>query len=180
MIARQFQGHRFRPQVEGLEARVVPALFAPAPAAVDGAVGSLRAALTIANVNNQNDVIVLRAGTYHLSVLNLDNAIRSNLQENAAATGDLDVTEANRLVVIQGQGAGLTIIDATGLNDRVFHILANARLELRGVTVRGGVATEQGSPGVPNGDSPRRRHLQRGRRSGPRPRQGQGERGPRA
>ena len=96
-------------------------------------------------------MIVLRAGTYQLTVANISNGTGNNLQDNAAATGDLDVTEANRLVVIQGQGAGLTIIDATGLNDRVFHILANARLELRGVTVRGGVATEQGTPGVPNG-----------------------------
>ena len=124
-----------------------------APGTADGAPGSLRDALLAANANNQNDVIVLRAGTYHLTAANLSNASGNNLQDNVAATGDLDVTEVNRLVVIQGQGAGLTIIDATGLNDRVFHILAGARLELRGVTVRGGVATEQGTPGVPNGSA---------------------------
>ena len=129
----------------------MPAFFTPSPGVADGAAGSLRAALINANGNSQNDVIFLQAGTYGLSVLNANDATANNLQENAGQTGDLDVTEVNRSVLIQGQGAGVTIIDAAGLNDRVFHNLANVRLELRDLTVRGGTALEQGTPGTPNG-----------------------------
>jgi hypothetical protein len=151
MRAQQSYRHRCRPGVETLEDRVVPTLFAPLPGTADGAADSLRAALITANGNSQNDVILLRTGTYALTVLNADNATASNLQENLAQTGDLDLTEVNRTIIIQGQGAGKTVIDATGLNDRVLHILSNVRVVLRDLKIRGGVALEQGSPGTPNG-----------------------------
>jgi hypothetical protein len=151
MATRRTNRLRIHPTLEALDERTVPALFTPLPATADGTAGSLRDAIIQANTSTGNDVILLRPGTYSLSVLNLNNATANNLQENASATGDLDITQANRTIVIQGQGAGVTILDATGLNDRVLHILTNARLELRGLTIRGGVALEQGTPGTQNG-----------------------------
>ena len=71
------------------------------------------------------DVITLPAGTYLLELVGAN--------ENAAATGDLDVTEA---ATIQGVTAGTTIIDAQGI-DRVFHVLG-ADLTLQDVTVQNG------------------------------------------
>ncbi len=142
---------RARPQVEPLEDRTVPTKFFPAPGTPDGAAGSLRADIITANGNGVNDGIFLDAGTYALTVLNLNNATANNLQENAAATGDLDVTEANHTLTIEGQGAGVTFIDATGLNDRVLHILSTGSLVLRDLTIRGGLALEQGTSGTQNG-----------------------------
>jgi hypothetical protein len=142
---------RFHPRLEALEDRALLALFTPTPGTADGAAGSLRDAIKTANTNGQSDVILLQAGTYRLTVLNVNDATANNLQENAAASGDLDLTETNRTVIIQGQGAGVTAIDATGLNDRVFHVLSNVRVVMRDLTVRGGLALEQGTPGTPNG-----------------------------
>ena len=129
----------------------MPALFTPLPGAPDGAADSLRALLVTANGNGQSDVFLLGTGTYRLTVANPDNGATVNPQENAGQTGDLDLTEANRTVVIQGQGSGKTVIDAAGLNDRVLHVLSNVRVELRDLTIRGGLALEQGTSGAPNG-----------------------------
>src|SRR5262245_27759298 len=114
----------FRPAVEGLEERQLPALFAPVPGATDGAAGSLRAAVIASNSNGQDDVITLQAGTYKLTVAN------SAGQENAAAQGDLDLTEAGRTVTIQGAGRDRTVIDATSL-DRVFQVFPKVTVVLR-------------------------------------------------
>jgi hypothetical protein len=140
-------GRRFQPQVEHLEDRWAMAFFNPLPATVDGAADSLRADIITANGNNASDFILLQQGKYSLTVPN----DAGNLQENASAKGDLDITEANKTLTIEGQGAGVTIIDAAGLNDRVFHILTNARVILRNLTVSGGLALEQGTTGQQNG-----------------------------
>src|SRR5262245_53469351 len=82
---------RVRPAVEALEDRTVPAVFAPLASATDGSISdpglptSLRETILAANGNGQDDVINLEAGTYRLTVRNLGG------QENAAATGDLDL-----------------------------------------------------------------------------------------
>src|SRR5262245_51199090 len=85
--------------IEWLEGRVLFASFAPLAAAVDGAANSLRAAIIAANSNNQNDTITLQAGTYQQTITNAAG------QENAAVTGDLDLTESGKSVTIQGAGA---------------------------------------------------------------------------
>ncbi|MCA9234116.1 MAG: hypothetical protein KDA44_01500, partial [Planctomycetales bacterium] len=102
----------------------------------DGVVGDgganqfLRAAIQEANSNPDHSTIVLPAGTFNLDrVGNDDNA----------AFGDLDITED---VTIIGAGAGLTVIDASGgatvVNDRVFHVLNGANVQLAGLTITGG------------------------------------------
>jgi hypothetical protein len=131
-----------RPAVELLEGRCVPAVFFASPAAADGAAGSLRAAVLQANGDSQDDTILLGAGVYNLTLANA-----SGLQENSAATGDLDVTGANHTVTIQGAGAGATVIDAHQI-DRVFQVLPGASLVLRALSVRGGLAQDDGTAGA--------------------------------
>ncbi|MBI5965134.1 MAG: CSLREA domain-containing protein, partial [Chloroflexi bacterium] len=96
---------------------------------------SLREAIIAANTDNAvdacptgngTDTINLPAGTYVLGLLGSG--------ENAAATGDLDITED---LIILGAGKASTIIDGNGI-DRVFDVIATATISE--VTVSGGDA----------------------------------------
>ena len=93
---------------------------------------TLRAAVMEANSLPGPNTILLGAGEYTLTIPGID--------EDGAATGDLDVTDD---LTIMGVGAGLTIIDG-GLLDRVFHVLPGATLNITGVTVTGGTAERGG------------------------------------
>lgn len=85
---------------------------------------SLREALMNANADNQGrtdceagsgaDLVILPSGTVELGI--------SGREENGNLTGDLDLTDS---VTLRGQGAGLSAVDANGL-DRVLHIQAGA------------------------------------------------------
>ena len=86
---------------------------------------TLRAAIQQANASSGPDTITVPAGTYNLTI--------AGQNENAAATGDLDVRDGP---TITGAGARDTIIDANGI-DRVFGILAGTAT-FPGVTVRNG------------------------------------------
>ena len=107
---------------------------------------SLREAIQAANTNTAvdgcpagtsiTDIIILPAGTYLLSL--------SGANEDANATGDLDITGA---LAIQGAGAGTTTIDANSL-DRVLHIFSGASTQIAGVTVRGGLASSTVGGGI--------------------------------
>jgi len=90
---------------------------------------SLRGAIIAANANANVDPVTINlqpGTTYNLTLANAT-------QENAAATGDLDITTSLHSVTIAGGGSsGLnaTVIDAGGLNtgtmhDRAFHITAS-------------------------------------------------------
>ncbi|MGY5882732.1 right-handed parallel beta-helix repeat-containing protein [Modestobacter lacusdianchii] len=91
---------------------------------------SLRAAVQEANASGGGSV-VLGQGTYRLTL--------RGAGEDAAATGDLDVTSR---VVLDGRGAR---IDGQRL-DRVLDVLAGGSLTLRDVTVSGGAALGTGLP----------------------------------
>ena len=68
--------------------------------------------------------------------------------DNAAATGDLDITGE---VTIVGVGAGLTVIDAGGqygLADRVFDVIGGGSLDLSRATITGGYLTGDGGAGI--------------------------------
>lgn len=96
---------------------------------------SLRAAIQQANAWPGHDFIVLPAGAYELSL--------GGRGENAAASGDLDITED---LTLRGAGADATIIDADGI-DRVFDIIGQTtRVEISGVTITKGAAQPQTSP----------------------------------
>jgi CSLREA domain-containing protein len=95
---------------------------------------SLREAIRAANTNTAvdacpagsgADIISLPAGTYQLAI--------AGTNEDAALTGDLDITEA---LTLRGAGKAVTAIDAAGL-DRVFHVLAGPTV-IRGVRITGG------------------------------------------
>lgn len=72
------------------------------------------------------DTIVLAVGTYALTV--------TGAGEDAAATGDLDITSD---IVINGASRTTTIITAAGLSDRAFHVVSGS-LTLNDLTVNGG------------------------------------------
>jgi hypothetical protein len=87
---------------------------------------SLRQAILDANAAPDSDTIVVPAGIYTLT--------RPGRNEDGGLTGDLDL--AGR-VTIQGAGAGVTIVDAGGL-DRDFHVLGGATATLSRMTIQGG------------------------------------------
>ncbi len=82
--------------------------------------------------------IFLSAGTYELT--------RAGANEDAAATGDLDIF--NRRLEIIGPGATMTTIDANGL-DRVFHLsdagVIGSIIRLAGLELVGGAVNGPGS-----------------------------------
>jgi len=91
---------------------------------------SLRAAVQEANAHSGEDAIYLPSGTFQLTIEGKD--------ENAAATGDLDIRDA---VCLSGAGSA-TVIDGGGI-DRVFESLATASLYR--LTIRNGDPTGVGS-----------------------------------
>jgi CSLREA domain-containing protein len=98
---------------------------------------SLREAILAANTDtavdacpagNGADTLILPAGEYILSL--------AGINENAALTGDLDITED---LIITGAGSGATTINAN-LIDRLFHIISPSTVEISGVTITLGKA----------------------------------------
>ncbi|MBT0960381.1 DUF4347 domain-containing protein, partial [Denitromonas iodatirespirans] len=100
---------------------------------------SLREAIIAANNTAGADTISLSSGTYTLSI--------TGLYEDAAATGDLDITSD---IAIQGAGAGQTTISASGLGDRVFDVHSGAALTLNDLTVSDANTTNQFGGAVNN------------------------------
>ena len=87
---------------------------------------SLRAAVQQANAANDPDTIVLAPGLFEL--------YEYGPAEDAALTGDLDITTP---IAISGAGAALTIV--RGASDRLFDVRPGGSLDLRSLTVTGGV-----------------------------------------
>ena len=122
---------------EQLEARQLLTTFSPDILAIDGAPNSLRAAIIASNTNGQDDVINLGAGYWKLV---LPNAVG---QENAAATGDFDLTESGKTITIQGAGAGQTFVDGKNV-DRLFQVFPGVRAVFRNLTINDGYARDDG------------------------------------
>jgi len=82
-----------------------------------------------------DDVVNLGVGTYVLTI--------PGVNEDAAASGDLDVT-AN--LVIAGAGAILTRIDGNGAvtHDRVLDLIGSITVAISGVTITGGTMVQEG------------------------------------
>jgi hypothetical protein len=102
--------------------------------ATSAGVCTLRAAIQETNALPGEDAIEVPAGNYVLTIPGSD--------EDRACTGDLDISDD---LILIGAGPGETIIDAAGL-DRVLDVpwpeegRPFLRVELAGVTVRGGEA----------------------------------------
>src|ERR1039457_7306768 len=91
---------------------------------------SLRGAILRANKFGGNNIIILARNHYQLTI--------SGADEDACRTGDLDITRGN--LTITGLSRSQVTIDATGLGDRVFHVLPGAHLTLVNLVVTGGSA----------------------------------------
>jgi hypothetical protein len=100
--------------------------FNPLPGTPDGAPGSLRDAISIANNNGEPDLITLSAGTYLLTI--------PGTGENNNATGDLDIrADGGNALTIRGAGMDLTFIDGNAL-DQVIQVI-NATVFLEDLSV---------------------------------------------
>src|SRR5215831_12378187 len=114
---------------------------------------TLRSAIVAANadVSGNPSVINLTVpGTYTLTLANAN-------EENAAMSGDLDITTTNHSVTIAGMGTSgpnATIIDAAGLNsgvmhDRAFHITGSGVTAIfQNLVIQNGQATNDGTNGA--------------------------------
>jgi predicted outer membrane repeat protein len=133
---RPAHGHKpRRAGLEWLEPRLLLSIYQPNTFTDGLTANTLRGAIIAANARGGENTIILRSGTYTLTIANdltIDNGI-----ENKCLRGDLDVTST---LTIQGAGPGKTIIDAAQL-DRVFQNFAT--LTLKNLTVTGGSATNQ-------------------------------------
>jgi subtilisin family serine protease len=95
---------------------------------------SLRAAIMHANNAGVPTTIVLPDGIYTLTI--------PGAGEDAAATGDLDLTSSDGISILGG-AAPSTIIDAKQL-DRIFDVDLPAIATIRGITVQNGSANQGG------------------------------------
>src|SRR6185436_7475710 len=114
---------------------------------------SLRGAIIAANADLSADPVVINlqpATTYNLTLANAT-------QENAAATGDLDITTSLHSVTIVGGGSSgpnASIIDAAGLTsgnmrDRVFQVTGSGvTLILQDLKIQNGQAADGGASGA--------------------------------
>ena len=104
-----------------------------------GAVCTLRAAIQEANAHAGVDRIVLPEGTFTLTI--------PGIGEDAAATGDLDITDASGRLTLVGQGADKTVISKSGGGfDRALNLLS-AALTLEDVTINSGTTSGTGLRG---------------------------------
>jgi len=114
---------------------------------------SLRGAIIAANADVSATPVIINlqpATTYNLTLTNAT-------QENAAATGDLDITTSLHTVTIVGGGSSgpnATIIDAAGLNtgsvrDRAFHITGfGVTVIFQDLVIQNGKAADDGTSGA--------------------------------
>jgi nitrous oxidase accessory protein NosD len=136
-------------RLEQLEARRVlaPIVVTTAVDTLDPLAGvSLRAAIIQANSIPGDDEIQFDSSLDGTPI----TLALLGAGEDAAATGDLDVTSN---ITIAGNGARNTIIDGGGI-DRVFHVLGNSILRISDVTIRNGaVGVGANGGGVLMGDA---------------------------
>lgn len=110
---------------DALDTNPDPNIIDVSPAA--GNQVSLRAAIVNANLaTSTQKTILLPAGNYQLSLTGIGGDTQ----------GDLDITNT---VTIVGAGAGRSVVNATGLGDRIFEVVGAGRsLTLADLTLRGG------------------------------------------
>jgi len=92
---------------------------------------SLREAVLAANASAGEDVILLHAGTYNLTIAG---------SETLGAAGDLNLRDD---LILIGDGASRTLIDGGAL-DRIFQVPGGITAEIRDVTLRNGRSTGAG------------------------------------
>lgn len=121
------------------ETFVVKSLSDGAPGPCD-ANCTLREAIIAANVASGHNTIVFDVnGVFQLT--------HTGASEDAAATGDLDITDDLTLL---GNGVGLTVIDGNA-TDRVFDILTGAQVVMQNLSIQNGSAPVGGGVHVTSG-----------------------------
>jgi predicted outer membrane repeat protein len=111
---------------------------------IPSGVCTLRAAVMEANYEGVYIAIALTAGTYHLTI--------PPTGTTDASTGDLVITDP-QTVAITGAGASQTIVDGTGMGDRIFQLQDHGVARMTGFTITHGDAAAAGTtdPGVGGG-----------------------------
>ncbi len=99
---------------------------------------SLRAAIRAANFNAGADTIYL--GDFDIALF------INGSEENAALTGDLDITD--NLIIVGEKNVSRNTIDATGLGDRVFHIIGAAEVSMTNIEITRGSVVDGGGGGI--------------------------------
>jgi hypothetical protein len=133
----------FRPGLEDLEGRLVPATFNLVAGVTDNQAGSLRAAILAADTNaSARNIIRLGAGTFSLTDTALGNLL---IDDNNGAVPSKELT-------IIGQGATKSIVTGgTNWTDRVFEVVgrtgAQMTVVLEDFTIEGGRASNGGAVG---------------------------------
>jgi Ca2+-binding RTX toxin-like protein len=113
-------------------------------------VSTLRATIMQANARVGEDTIILSPGTYTLTL--------GGREEDAAATGDLDVTESTLNII--GSGTDQTFIDGAQI-DRLFHVLPGFTLNLSNLTLlRGNASTTDNGGAILNQGTVALRNVQ--------------------
>jgi CSLREA domain-containing protein len=113
---------------------------------------SLREAIIAANTDSSVDGCISGSGEdeieFQPTVLPATFVLSiEGVGEEAAATGDLDITES---LTITGAGAANTIIDANGV-DRVFHLMGDITVSIRDLTIQNGYVSDDGIEGSGGG-----------------------------
>ena len=134
--------------LENLEQRLVLSAFTPQLGDFGVESHNLREIIQQVNSNGEDDIIHLGAGLWQQNVVNGPGG-----QENQAATGDYDLTEANQTVVIEGEGVGVTILDGKQI-DRLFHVHPNVTAIFRNLTIINGQAYDNGFSGTLKDERP--------------------------
>lgn len=94
---------------------------------------TLRAAIMEANAHAGLDIIVLPAATIALTL--------TGAGEDNAVSGDLDLKGT---LIISGAGSSASIIDASAIGDRVFHVIGGADVTMLGVRMQDGHSANSG------------------------------------
>ena len=124
---------------------------------------SLREAICAANYESGDDTINLPEGTYPLTIAGQKPvnppwtpkgseeelpsggiATSTRAGENANESGDLDITGN---LTISGAGSSTTVVDASNVDDRVFHIQGGATVQIDDITITGGHLTDGSARG---------------------------------
>ena len=114
------------------------ATYTADPTKADGAIGSLRWAITQANLNPGADTIQLLAGTHTLTLAN-----PGGIGEDLNTSGDLDVLDGTSFVGASVNAADTVIMSSGTATDRVFDLFSGS-VSFQNLTVQGGSNVGQG------------------------------------
>ena len=112
---------------------------------LDGQV-SLREAILAANNTPGQDAVQFHPSLSGVRV----ELTRTGANDDSGTRGDLDITDD---MIISGSGQANTLVVATGLGDRVFHVQPGATVEIVGASISGGSVAGYGGGILVDGGS---------------------------